>query len=58
MEMKCDWSAVAGSALPGRLAPLFGLSLEKEELAGKVPSNSLPETPEHVLGVSEVGWWV
>jgi len=32
--------------------------LEKGELAGKVPSNSLLETPEHVLGVSEVGWWV
>lgn len=58
MEMRGDWSAVAGSELPGSLAPPFGLSLEKGELAGKVPSNSQPETPEHVLGVSEVGWWV
>lgn len=58
MEMGGDWSAVAGSELPGHLVPLFGLSLEKGGLARKVPLNSLPETPEHVLGVSVLGWWV
>lgn len=55
MGMQDGWFAVAGLKLPGCLLPPFGLSLEKEGLARKVPSNSLPEP---VLGVSVAGWWV
>lgn len=53
--MRDGWFAVAGPKLPGCLPPPFGLTLEKEGLARKVPSNSLPEP---VLGISAVGWWV
>lgn len=55
MGMRDGWFAVAGPKLPGCLPPPFGLTLEKEGLARKVPSNTLPEP---VLGVSAAGCWV